>query len=80
MIGENMSTTLPLKTDRLVKLANKRVPKAIKAIQLIGNLSTYGPTDKQAETILNALGEALNAAADRFKTPAAKKSGSTFTL
>ena len=68
------------KTDRLVPLANKRVSKAIKAIQLVGNLAGYGPTDAQAEAMLNALGAALNAAADRFKAPAVKKSDSTFTL
>lgn len=46
------------KAERFIDLANKRVNKAIKDIQLIGNLSNrqnYEYTDEQARKILRAL-------------------------
>ena len=55
------------KTDKkdkqadFVKLANKRVPKALKAIALIGNLggSGYAHTAEQGDAIIAALNTAV---------------------
>ena len=58
-------------TDRqkFVRLANKRVNSAIKAIELIGNLSNrsnYDYTPEDAEKILSALNKELKACRERF--------------
>ena len=71
-------------TDRqkFVRLATKRVNKALKAIQLIGNLSNrsnYDFTDKDVERIFSALNTEVKTSRERFLAKgAADKSG--FTL
>ena len=70
------------KRDKFVRLAGKRVPVAIKAIQLIGNLSsrnTYEFTDKDIAKIKDALQEAVNEAIAAFH-PQAKPQKKGFSL
>lgn len=55
--------------DKFVDLANKRVNTAIKAIQLIGNLSNksnYHYTPEDVRKIFNALQREIKVAKDRF--------------
>lgn len=61
------------KSDRLMVLANKRIPKAIKAIELVGNLHGYNPTEEQTDKMLQALGEALSQASNRLKNAERKE-------
>lgn len=49
---------MPSNSDHFVELANKRVPKALKALELIGNLSNksnYSYSESQAKLIQKAL-------------------------
>jgi hypothetical protein len=67
-------------TDRqkFVRLATKRVNNAIKAIQLVGNLSNrsnYQYTEKDVERIFGALQSELKACRDRFASGSKQKSG-----
>lgn len=48
-------------TQKLVRLATKRVNKAIVQIRLIGNLGTYKPTDQQRSMIVKAIDEEVTA-------------------
>lgn len=66
------------KQGRLVRLANKRVPRAVKAIALIGNLASYKPTENQTKYILTALSEALETVKARFA--GTKQEEKSFTL
>ena len=50
------------KQVKLVELANKRVPKALRSIQLIGALGKYQPSQDQVEKVEQALLEAVNQA------------------
>lgn len=55
----NMST----KSEKFIELANKRVNKTIKDIQLIGNLANkqnYDYTEQQAKQIIKALQQELD--------------------
>lgn len=55
---------------KFVRLANKRVSTAIKAIQLIGNLSNksnYDYTDLDVQKIFKALQDELGASKKRFE-------------
>jgi hypothetical protein len=55
--------------DKFVRLANKRVSNAIKAIQLIGNLSNrsnYNYTDADVQKIFRALHEEMSASKKKF--------------
>ena len=57
------------KRARFVRLANKRVPKAVAAINLVGNLasrSTYEFNDKDAKAIIKTLKGALAECEARF--------------
>ncbi len=59
-----------MKDNKFRELAKSRVNKAIKAIQLIGNLankSHYSYTDKEADQVLNALEKELRATKYKFK-------------
>ena len=52
-----------------VRLANKRVPNAVKAIELVGNLSTrtnYHYTDADAKAVIKALKSAVAECEARF--------------
>lgn len=57
--------------EKFVKLAEQRVPKAIKAIKLVGNLSNrsnYSYTDEDVRKILKALREELDDLKTRFES------------
>lgn len=67
-----------IETDRekFVRLANKRVNTAIKAIDLIGNLSNrsnYDYTQEDAEKIFLALNKELKACRERFISAGGKR-------
>ena len=62
--------------DKFVRLATKRVNNALKAIQLIGNLSNrtnYDFTDNDVEKIFSALTNEIRNSRERFKASSAKK-------
>lgn len=50
------------KAEKFVEVANKRVPKALKAIKLLGNLggSAYANTEAQRSAICSALRSAVD--------------------
>lgn len=51
------------------RLRDKRLPKTIKALQLIGNLSTYKHEKVEAEDLVSALEAEVQAIRERFKLP-----------
>lgn len=60
------------KAEKFVELANKRVNKALKDLQLIGNLANrqnYVFTDDQARQIIRALQQEVDAVKQRFSSP-----------
>ncbi len=62
--------------DKFVRLANKRVNNAIKAIELIGNLSNrsnYDYTSEDAEKIFATLNRELKVCRERFLKSSPKK-------
>ena len=68
--------------EKFVKLANSRVNKAIKDIQLIGNLSNrsnYDYTQEDVLQIFKALNKALNDCKNRFDETR-RTSGNEFEL
>lgn len=73
-----------LKTEagklRFIRLAVQRVPRAVKAVRGIGNLSGsgYTYTPEQAEKIVNALKAAVEFVADKFSGSA--PASESFTL
>lgn len=54
------------KQEKLVKLANVRVPKAVDAIYTVAQLAKYAPTDEQKKEIVEALTEAVDVVISRF--------------
>ena len=57
------------KRERFIRLAEKRVPKAIQAIRLIGNLSSrgnYSYTKEDADKIYRALENEIREMKSRF--------------
>lgn len=63
---------------KFVDLANKRVSKALKAIQLIGNLSNrsnYDYTPDDAAKIFKALQDEISACRKRFDLASKKSQG-----
>jgi len=71
------------KKKEFIKLANKRVNKSIKLIQLVGNLSNrahYDYDDKQSSKIVNALESEIKSIKDRFKRAKSKKGDSNFEI
>ena len=61
--------------EKFVRLANKRVNNAIKAIELIGNLSNrsnYDYLQENAEKIFLALGKELKACREQFSNAGGK--------
>ena len=57
-------------SDSFVNLANKRVPKALKALDLVGNLSNksnYTYTDEQVAAIKKALKAKVNEVCRKFE-------------
>lgn len=56
--------------EKFVKLANRRINSAIKAIQLIGNLSNrsnYDFTEEDVDKIFTALNREVKQCRERFK-------------
>ena len=71
------------KKKEFIKLANKRVNKAIKQIQLVGNLTNkahYDYDDKQSSKIVNALDTEIKSIKDRFKRAKSKNGDSNFEI
>ena len=70
--------------DRFVELANKRVTRALKGIQLIGNLSNrsnYDYTEEDVAKIMRALQNEMSACKKRFDLALKKQNGkSNFSL
>lgn len=61
---------MSIKRDNFVRLAEPRVNKALKAIQVIGNLankSNYDYTEEDIKAIVAALNQALSEMKSRFK-------------
>ena len=68
-------------TAHFVELANKRVPKALKALDLVGNLanrSNYTYTEEQVNQIKKVLRDKVNETCKRFDTK--DSSSSSFQL
>ncbi len=74
-----------METDRekFIRLANNRVSAALKAIELIGNLSNrsnYDYTEEDVAKIFRALTEELQNSKKRFETATGKKDARKFQL
>jgi len=70
------------KKEKFVRLAESRVNKAMKDIQLIGNLSNkaaYEHTDAEIRKIFRALQQSLDSAKQRFADTGGTSQG-TFKL
>ena len=68
---------------KFVDLAQKRVSKALKNIQLIGNLSNrsnYDYTEEDVAKIMKALSDELSACRKKFDLAMKKQSKTTFEL
>lgn len=57
-VSEMPPATPETRAEKLVRLAEKRITKAVNTIRLIGNLAAYKPTDPQVDKMMEALGEA----------------------
>jgi hypothetical protein len=69
--------------DKFVDLAKKRVSKAMKDIQLIGNLSNrsnYDYTEEDVAKIMKALSDEISACRRKFDVALKNKSKTTFEL
>tara|TARA_Y100000589_G_scaffold284013_1_gene282587 strand:- start:154 stop:396 length:243 start_codon:yes stop_codon:yes gene_type:complete len=56
-------------SDHFIDLANKRVPKALKSLDLVGNLanrSNYSYSEEQAKLIKKALKDKVNEICKKF--------------
>lgn len=63
-------------SEHFIELANKRVPKALKALELIGNLgnkSNYTYSKSQSDQIKKALRDKVNEVCRKFEKNSAKK-------
>ncbi len=69
--------------EKFVRLANKRIPNALKAIQLVGNLSNksnYDYTEEDVRKILKALQDEVNACRKRFEMASKSRGNAQFFL
>lgn len=69
--------------EKFVELAQKRVSKAMKDIQLIGNLSNrsnYDYTEEDVGKIMKALSEEVSACRKKFDVAMKKQTKPTFEL
>lgn len=69
--------------EKFVKLASARVSKALKDIQLIGNLSNrsnYDYTDEDVTKIFKALQDEMASCKRKFETARKKDTKPTFVL
>lgn len=60
-------TKLETRTEKFKRLGQARVGRAIKHLQLIGNLAEYEHSDAQAERIMTALQDAVDGVRHRFE-------------
>ena len=63
-------------SEHFIELANKRVPKALKALELVGNLgnkSNYSYSKSQSDQIKKALRDKVNEVCRKFEKNSAKK-------
>jgi alpha-acetolactate decarboxylase len=62
------ATEQPTETKEaaLKRIAGKRVPKAVKAISVLGNLASYKPTPAQAQAIVDEIERATKAVKARL--------------
>jgi len=69
--------------EKFVELARKRVSKAMKDIQLIGNLSNrsnYDYTEEDVAKIMKALSDEVSACRKKFDVAMKKQTKPTFEL
>jgi len=69
--------------EKFVQLAKKRVSKAMKDIQLVGNLSNrsnYDYTEEDVARIMKALSDEVAACRKKFDVAIKKQSKTTFEL
>lgn len=69
--------------EKFVRLATKRVNAALKAIQLIGNLSNrsnYDYTDADVQKVFRALQDELNTCRKKFELARKRRNGDPFSL
>lgn len=69
--------------QKFVRLANRRVTNAIKAIQLVGNLSNrsnYDYSDADVNKIIKALQDELGACKKRFEMASKSSVNKKFSL
>ncbi|MBI4517489.1 MAG: hypothetical protein HY699_16925 [Deltaproteobacteria bacterium] len=69
--------------NKFVNLASKRVSRALKSLQLVGNLSNrsnYDYTPEDVEKIFRALQEELNACKKRFELAQKRQNSVKFIL
>ena len=63
-------------SEHFIELANKRVPKALKALELVGNLgnkSNYTYSKSQSDQIKKGLRDKVNEVCRKFEKNSAKK-------
>ena len=63
-------------SEHFIELTNKRVPKALKALDLVGNLgnkSNYTYSKSQSDQIKKALRDKVNEVCRKFEKNSAKK-------
>lgn len=71
------------KSAKFLELASKRMTRALKAIEVIGNLAnrnSYTYDDAQSNKMVAALAEAVKAVQQKFAAPAGKSGPSGFTF
>lgn len=69
--------------EKFVRLATKRVSRALKSIQLIGNLSNksnYDYSEEDVQKIFKALQEEMNACRKKFELAQKRQSNVQFRL
>lgn len=76
-VEESGAKTNETPEEKFIRIANLRVPNAIKKIKLIGNLSAsaYKCTDEQIDKIIASLRQAVDEVEAKFKK-GSKKSDS----
>jgi len=74
----SVSTSKETKEQALVRLATNRVGKALKALDIVGNLGAYKPTEAQVKSIIVALDNRLSEVEGRLKGSKTEAAG--FTL
>jgi len=65
-------------SEALIRLANKRVPRALKALDVVGNLGAYKPSEEQMKAIMEALDARLRDVQKRLEGKG--KKAATFSL